>query len=693
MSSDLNSAESAAAGAAASAAAGAAVRAAVRAVASPERWIGRRSCWLVVAVMGAAALTVAGASGASSAIAVTPTTATPSAVSRLTPKPVAAQALGSAPFLVTAKTKIVAAGDAGPVGNYLAGLLRRSTGYDLAVSDRRPHPGDIVLKLGPGYAPAGHQQEGYTLVTNPDNATVAADQPEGLFDGVQTLRQLFPQWVESNSVVEVPWTVQSVAVSDYPRFSYRGAMLDVARSFQTVSEVKKYIDGLAQFKINTLHLHLADDQAWRIVINTPASNPSDLNYQNLIDIGSHGAASVASANDPTPLGTEPGHQGYYTQQQYKSIVAYAKSRFITIVPEIDGPGHTNAALASIPQLNPDGKAKPMNDTGDVGYSTLDANSPITYEFLNTVFSQLAAMTPGPYIHVGGDEAAVTGHANYLSYVSKVVPLVNGLGKATMGWNEYADVNLPPGSVIQYWDGDLAPVLNQVARGAKVVMSPAAQSYLDQKYNAESRIGLHWACQNNCDYDTYYNWNPVQGGLKESDVLGVEAPLWSETVRGIDQADWLTYPRLIATAEIGWTPQAKRDVTNFAMRLAAIGARLTVQATNFYASPGVKWTVDTEAPDVTIAKRTTPLSGVIARFTAPGADPSTATARINYGDGTVPVDAVVRQPKPATDLSSNGVFSVASRPHWFPLAGSYRVRITITTSSGTQVSPFSVTVQR
>jgi hexosaminidase len=164
------------------------------------------------------------------------------------------------------------------------------------------------------------------------------------------------------------------------------------------------------------------------------------------------------------------------------------------------------------------------------------------------------------------------------------------------------------------------------------MSPASTTYLDMKYNPSTPIGLSWACRADCDWDRYYDWNPVQGGLTEDAVLGVEAPLWSETVRGVDQANFMAFPRMISVAEIGWTPQAARDVADFGARLAAIGGRLTVQGTNFYASPKASWTVDARGENQTV-RRSEPLDGQVARFTAPAAG-SANTVTVQIDDGTV-----------------------------------------------------------
>jgi hexosaminidase len=614
-----------------------------------------------------------------------------SGADRVIPKPVQASSTGGQPFELGRGSEIVARGNARAVGEYLAGLLRPATGFDLPVTSGKPQRGDVVLDLGPGKGPAGHTAEGYKLTTERRQATIAADTPAGLFNGVQTLRQLFGQWIGNPVRTDGPWTASAAQVTDYPRFGYRGSMLDVARSFLTPDEVKRYIDAITQFKVNTLHLHLADDQAWRIVIDDPADNPSGLDYDALTRVGSHGGADVFGGSG-RPTGTEPAHRGFYTKAEYRSIVAYAASRFVTVVPEIDGPGHVNAALASIPQLNPDGVAKPMNNTADVGYSTLQANDPVTYEFLTTVWRQLAELTPGPYLHIGGDEAHVTGHDNYLTYIGKVVPIINGLGKTTMGWNEYAAVDLPAGSVVQYWAGSIAPVLAQVARGAKVVMSPASTAYLDMKYNPSTPIGLSWACSGDCDWNRYYDWNPVQQGLTEDAVLGVEAPLWSETVRGIDQANFLAFPRMISVAEMGWTPQAARNVTDFGDRLAAVGGRLTVQGTNFYPSPKAAWTVDATAGDRSV-RRSDDLAGPVARFTAPAVtDAGSVRVSIEYGDGTAAVPGSVRQPRPSSNLNAPGVFEVVGPSHVYAEPGSYEARVTVTVAGVDTVTTFRVTVR-
>ncbi|WP_051385983.1 beta-N-acetylhexosaminidase [Actinokineospora inagensis] len=602
-----------------------------------------------------------------------------SATAGLVPRPVAAESTGSDPFTVTENSGIVARGAARAVGEYLGELLRPATGYRLPVTSHAARRGDIVLDLGVGKAPEGHAAEGYRLVADERAVTISADTPAGLFLGVQTLRQLLPAWVGSRTRVDVPWRVRAVRISDYPRFAYRGVMLDVARSFLSVAEVERYIDTAVQVKVNTLHLHLTDDQAWRIAIDQPADNPSGLDYGALTRVGSLGATDVLG--NGTPLGTGPGVRGSYSRRDYAEIVAHARSRFVTVVPEIDGPGHTNAALASIARLNPDDVAKPMNNTANVGYSTLDATSPVTYEFLHTVLTQVAALTPGPYLHIGGDEATATGHDNYLNYVRTVLPEVAALGKLPMGWNEYAAADLPPGAVVQFWRGSsLDQVIRQAARGAKVVMSPAGTSYLDQKYDPTSPIGLNWACRDACDYDRYYDWNPVPTGLSESDVLGVCGPLWSETIRGLAQAEWLSYPRLASLAEIGWTPQSDRALPDFTARLAALGSRLTIAGVNFRPSPTVPWVTDVTAP----TRHSRTVRGEVARFTSA----VTPTATVDFGDGASS-SAIVNAASPGGPLAAPGLWTATVAEHRYAHAGTYRATIAITTPTGVTTAHFTV----
>ncbi|WP_049573403.1 beta-N-acetylhexosaminidase [Nonomuraea sp. SBT364] len=457
----------------------------------------------------------------------------------------------------------IASDDAG-VAAYLAGVLRPATGYRLPI--RRE--GAISLRLKG--APAHVGREGYQLDVTPRSVTIKARTAAGLFNGVQTLRQLLPASVESTTVRPGPWRVPAGRVVDHPRFAYRGAMLDVARHFHPVDTVKRYIDRIALYKINHLHLHLSDDQGWRIAIDT--------------------WPRLASYGGSTQVGGGPG--GHYTKTDYREIVAHAARRHITIVPEIDVPGHTNAALASYPELNCDGVAPPLYTGTRVGFSSLCTSKEITYTFVRDVLAELAALTPGPYLHLGGDEADATSDADFAAFLNRAHPMAVSLGKTVVGWHQIAApaVRHSPGRVLQYWglSGSDPQVAEAVSGGAKVIMSPANKTYLDMKYDPTTRLGTTWASL--IEVRTAYDWDPGAHltGVPESAVLGVEAPLWTETIVTEDDLEYMAFPRLPAVAELGWSPRSAHDWEGFRERLAAQGPRWETLGIGFHRSPQVSW---------------------------------------------------------------------------------------------------------
>ncbi|UKA50769.1 beta-N-acetylhexosaminidase [Arthrobacter sp. FW305-123] len=510
-------------------------------------------------------------------------------------------ALLDGPAFTLASTARIAAEPGVPVAGQLAALLRRATGFELPIV-QETHPGDITLELEETFDGG---PEAYALSVTGSGVMLTASTAAGLFNGAQTLRQLFPATIEDTEPDNGTWVIPAVEIADAPRFAYRGLMLDVARNFFTVEEVKEQIDVMTQFKFNALHLHLTDDQAWRIEILEPVENPSGLDYANLTALGGKGAVEVPTA---VPV---RGNSGFYTQQDFREIQAYAATKNVLVVPEIDLPGHVNAALAAIPQLNPDGQAKPMSTTSEVGWSTLNADLPATYEFVREVLNQLAAITVGPYLHIGGDEAHVTTREHYIAMVQEFVRIGAHTGKTVVGWNEYAAVELPQGAVIQYWHGDFAPTLQQAEQNAaKVIMSPAANSYLDQKYSSDSPVGLEWVEGGPFTWSEYYNWDPVQGGLQDHHILGVEGPLWSETVRNNQQAQWLLYPRAVSLAEVAWSGPEVRNAGDFRRRLGALGERLAKQGVAFQEAPDVEWSAASTWPFVVAAPSSSPKYGTI-----------------------------------------------------------------------------------
>jgi hexosaminidase len=370
----------------------------------------------------------------------------------------------------------------------------------------------------------------------------------------------------------VAWTVPPGRIVDRPRFAYRGAMLDVARHFFTVDEVRQFIDLLALYKVNTFHIHLSDDQGWRIEISR---------WPRLTEVG--GSSEVGGRGG-----------GFYTKRDYAEIVRYAQDRFITVVPEIDMPAHTFAATASYPELGcgrPAPGASPNAAAGlytgvHVGFSALCYDKPVTFQFVDDVVRELAALTPGPFMHLGGDEVEVLTHEQYAQFVERVQDIVAKYGKRMIGWDEIGRARLRPGTVAQMWRSDTS--MAAARQGAKLVMSPATKAYLDMKYTPATETGQRWAAM--IELRTAYDWDPVTHfpGVTEPDVLGVEAPLWSETVKNITGAQFLVLPRLPAIAELGWSPKEGRDWESFRTRIAAHAPRWRWMGANFYPSPQVSW---------------------------------------------------------------------------------------------------------
>jgi hexosaminidase len=496
------------------------------------------------------------------------------AMNGLVPLPVRVEPADSVRFVVTDRTAIIADPAARDVAQSLAERLGSATGYPLPVrigAAAEADPG-IALRLAGGDAALG--PEGYELTATAAALTVRAATPAGLFYGTQTLRQLLPPVIEGGGVHPGPWSVPGGRIVDHPRYPYRGVMLDVARHFFPVDAVKRLIDLAALHKVNHLHLHLTDDQGWRIAMDS--------------------WPRLASYGGGTEVGGGPG--GYYTKSEYRELVAYAAARFVTIVPEVDLPGHTNAALASYPELTGDGLA-PERYTGiDVGFSSLCADKEITYRFLDDVFRELAELTPGPYLHIGGDEAKTTGAQDYATMVERAQEIVARHGKTAIGWQEIAAATLAAGTVVQLWDvgQGVARLATAAGNGTRLILSPADRAYLDMKYDEHSRLGLTWAGY--VSVADAYAWDPATylPGVPETAILGLESPLWTETVRDVDDLDYLAFPRLAIIAELGWSPAGPRDWPEFRHRLAAQGPRWAALGVGFYRSPDVAWP-DAAAP--------------------------------------------------------------------------------------------------
>lgn len=485
---------------------------------------------------------------------------------RLVPAPASLNLSGGAPFTMSATTTIAVdanSAESARTAELLAAVLRPSTGFALPVSTAAAATGSIALRLAADRSSLG--DEGYELSVTRDSVRIVAYRPAGLFRAAQTLRQLLPPSIESHMHMEnVPWTIPALTIADQPRFAWRGAMLDVARHFFTVREVKQFVDLLAMYKLNVFHIHLSDDQGWRIEIK---SRPE-----------------LTSIGGGTQVGGGAG--GFYTQAEYAEIVRYAQERYILIVPEIDMPSHTNAALSAYPALSCSRRTAALYTGTNVGFSSFCVDSEATYALVEDVVREIAAMTPGPYFHMGGDENEILTPAQYTRFVERVQDIVNRHGKQLIGWEEIAKSRLLPTSVVQEWRNDSLPTGRQP--GTKVIVSSAPRAYLDMKYTAATELGLTWAAI--IEMRDAYDWDPTSfvKNLAPQDVVGVEAALWSETIRNITAAEFLAMPRLPALAEVAWTPQAVRSWESFRERLAPHAARWNFLGVNFYRSPQIPW---------------------------------------------------------------------------------------------------------
>ncbi len=445
-------------------------------------------------------------------------------------------------------------------GLYLASELNRISALapEVKATDEVPRNG-IFLTLSE--KDDGLTGQGYDLNIGKKRIDIKGKDEAGCFFAIQTLLQTLPIKAMDGEILEVP----TGNIRDFPEYAYRGAMLDVARHFFGVDEVKRFIDYLTTYKMNHLHLHLSDDQGWRIEIKS---------WPKLTEIG--GSTEVGG-----------GEGGYYTQEQYSEIVRYAEERHITIIPEIDMPGHTNAALASYAELNCDGKATDLYTGIEVGFSTLCTDKEITYQFVDDVVGEIAALTPGPYFHIGGDESHVTEKEDYIYFVNRVQQIVRDHGKKIIGWDEIANATLTDEVTVQYW-ADIENTTMAVEQGAQVIMSPASKAYLDMQYDSTSLYGLHWAGY--IPPDTAYMWNPATlvEGVNKENILGIEAPLWTETLSTLDEIEYMVFTRLPGLAEIGWTAPELRNWENYKERLAGHGKRFDAMGIDYYQSPRIPW---------------------------------------------------------------------------------------------------------
>lgn len=587
------------------------------------------------------------------------------------------------------------------VAEYLAGKMRPSTGFGLEVlTSGTAGIRDITLKTiaktedlatDVTYAVAG--DEGYAISITVDGAVITAYTTNGLFNGIQTIRQMLPAEIEKSTLATgVDWVMSYATIVDYPRYGFRAIHLDSARHFWSKEEIMRQIDLVSQYKMNVIHMHLTDNQGFRIAFD---------GYEELTEfggatknMGSFSRAVPGSTNRAYPGSLNDGKAGYYTQDDYKEIVAYAKARYVDIIPEIEFPGHSVAELFSLPLLNgtPTGgfltpymDGLQNNGSNSNRFINDPAKNPYTAEVIDSIIKQLAELSPSKYIHMGGDEVYNMTPADYTDATQYVVDAIKKEGKLSIQWvQDNANVNkYPVPDVIQNWkysyDG-LEYIKNAVEGGAKVIANLSDHTYFDHPVDRMMPIGATWTKGATPGTTKFlstswcYQWDPEQATMirtgtganatfapsgYEDRIIGVECCHWSEGIGSQTALDISIYPRLQGFAEIGWSPKEDRavytetrattkqaDLTkpswiNHRERLAAQGPRMTYQGIDFMNDPDVWPTKEIELPtksfDVTTAINT-PVSGKIDFAAKDAADKAVIKVASNPSQGTVTLNA-------------------------------------------------------
>ncbi|HEV8398220.1 MAG TPA: beta-N-acetylhexosaminidase [Gemmatimonadales bacterium] len=496
-------------------------------------------------------------------------------------------------FVLSAGTVIATDAASRDIGYALADYVAPATGYRLSV---RSSGGGGAISIRTDTSLARLGEEGYRLTVTPAAITIRAYKPAGAFYAVQTLRQLLPVEIfRAARVAGVAWRIPSVIIEDSPRFSWRGAHLDCGRHFMPKEFVKKYLDLLALHKLNRFHWHLTEDQGWRIEIKK---------YPRLTEIGSW--------RNGTLIGRQRGyadssqwrfdgvrHGGFYTQDDVREIVAYAAARFITVVPEIEMPGHAQAAIAAYPQLGN------TPDTVLVGmrwgvYAHILNPEESTISFMQDVLTEVLALFPGRYVHIGGDEAVkvewqaspraqerirelgLKDEHELQSYmIRRMDEFLTAHGRSLVGWDEILEGGLAPNAVVMSWRGTDGGIAAAQA-DHDVVMTPTSNTYFDY-YQSADTAGEPIAIGGLLPLETVYGYDPVPAVLTPAQarhILGTQAQLWTEYMPNPRKVEYMAFPRLIALAEVAWTPRERKDYADFTARLDTHLKRLAILDVNY-----------------------------------------------------------------------------------------------------------------
>ena len=463
------------------------------------------------------------------------------------------------------------------IAEYFKQLLVSAAGLDLNIKDLQKNEDNnnsIILKI---IKDANVMKpEGYSLEVFPEKIQILGTTPQGVFYGIQTLRQLFPPEIESQSKENIKWSVPCIYIEDSPRFSWRGFMLDESRHFFGNETVKKMLDLMASLKFNVFHWHLTDDQGWRIEIKR---------YPRLIEIGSkrRGTITAHKKLDGVPV------SGYYTQEDLKEIIDFASKRFITVIPEVDVPGHVTAVLASYPELSCTGGPFDVSTHFGIHKEVLCVGKEKVFEFVENILNEVMEIFPSEIVHTGGDEVPKrrwqkcpdcqarikkeglkSEEELQVYFTNRIADYLASKGRRLMGWNEILNGKLTSNAICHYWFENLDRVIEHIKKGRSVVMSEMRAVYLNYPYNLMPLTKT-------------YEYDPIPDELSKNfhqQILGLEACLWAEYVKDSKRLEWQVFPRLIAVAETGWTSKEYKNFRSFLTRLDLYLKRLSFQKINY-----------------------------------------------------------------------------------------------------------------
>lgn len=484
--------------------------------------------------------------------------------------------ISSGQFTIHPNTRIVLTSNTQEMQNAVAvlnGLLNQAGGFRLEITENTANANAIICKLNTSLP----NKEGYKLSVQKELITLEAQTPQGIFYGIQTLRQLLPYQIERPYPSNAAWNIPCLEIEDAPRFEYRGLMLDAARHFFPKEFVMKFIDMLAYHKMNTLHWHLTDDQGWRIEIKKYPNLTETGAYRNRTLEGRYTAPEKRKW-DNTRYG------GYYTQDDISEVLAYAQKHFVTVIPEVEMPGHAVAALTSYPQLSCTGGPFEVEGLWGV-HNDIFCPKEETFRFLENVLSEVAGLFPSRYIHIGGDEAPKLrwkncAHCQALIkkeglkdehelqsyFIKRIEKFVESKGKQIIGWDEILEGGLAPNATVMSWRGE-AGGIDAAKQNHDVIMAPNTYVYLDY-YQANPKTEP-LAIGGYLPLWKVYSYNPMPAALNQEEakhILGVQGNIWSEYISTTSQMEYMAFPRAAAVAETGWSPNEKKNYADFKARM-------------------------------------------------------------------------------------------------------------------------------